>query len=253
LIYVLLVSAVITAFLGYWVDAGVILGVVLVNALIGFIQEGRAEEALEAVRNLLSPRAKVRREGRLIEVSAEELVPGDLVIVESGDRIPADLRLLQVKNLRVDESALTGESVPVSKDIDLLPEEVPLSDRTNMAWAGTFVTYGQGIGVVVATGSQTEVGRITTLLSETTSIETPLLRKITQFGRSLVVFILVLSGINFAVGLLRGYALSEVFLASVAMAVAAIPEGLPWLLVFRSWRDAGLLCASFPLLKRWGL
>jgi magnesium-transporting ATPase (P-type) len=227
LIYVLLVSAVVTAFLGHWVDTGVILGVVLVNALIGFIQEGRAEEALEAVRNLLSPRAKVRRQGRLLEVPAEELVPGDIVLVESGDRIPADLRLLQVKNLRVDESALTGESVPVSKSIDPLPEEVPLSDRTNMAWAGTLVTYGQGLGVVVATGSQTEVGRITTLLSETTAIETPLLRKIAQFGRSLVVFILVLSGISFAAGLLRGYAISEIFLASVAMAVAAIPEGLP--------------------------
>ncbi len=227
LIYVLLISAVITAFLGHWVDAGVILGVVVVNALIGFVQEGRAEEALEAIRNLLSPRAKVRRQGRLLEVPAEELVPGDLVIVESGDRIPADLRLLQVKNLRIDESALTGESVPVSKGIDPLPEEVPLSDRTNMAWAGTLVTYGQGLGVVAATGSQTEVGRITTLLSETTTIETPLLRKIAQFGRSLVVFILILSGISFAVGLLRGYSLSEIFLASVAIAVAAIPEGLP--------------------------
>jgi ATPase, P-type (transporting), HAD superfamily, subfamily IC len=180
-----------------------------VNALIGFIQEGRAEEALEAVRNLLSPRAKVRREGRLIEVSAEELVPGDVVIVESGDRIPADLRLLQVKNLRVDESALTGESVPVSKDIDPLPEEVPLSDRTGMAWAGTLVTCGQGLGVVVATGSQTEVGGITTLLSETTSIENLLLRKIAQFGRSLVVFILVLSGITSLLDSCGAYALSE--------------------------------------------
>ncbi len=227
LIYVLLVSAIITAFLEHWIDAGVILGVVMVNALIGFIQEGRAEEALEAVRNLLSPMAKVRRQGHLLEVPAEELVPGDIVLIESGDRIPADLRLLQIKNLRIDESALTGESVPVSKRIEPLSEAVPLSDRTNMAWAGTLVTYGQGLGMVVATGSQTEVGRITTLLSETSTIETPLLRKIARFGKSLVVFILVLSGISFAVGALRGYSLSEMFLASVAMAVAAIPEGLP--------------------------
>ena len=227
LIYALLGSAVIAAILKHWIDVGVIIGVVFVNALIGYIQEGKAEEALEAVRRLLSPVARVRRAGRLIEVPAQDLVPGDIVVIEAGDRIPADLRLLHVKELRIDESALTGESAPISKSIGPLPESTSLHDRTNMAWAGTLVTYGQGIGVVVATGTSTEVGRITNLLTETASLETPLLRKINRFGHYLVAFILALAGIAFLLGLLRGYSLTEMFMVAVAIAVAAIPEGLP--------------------------
>ncbi len=227
LIYILLGSAVIAALLDHWVDVGVIVGVVLVNALIGYIQEGKAEEALEAVRRLLSPLARVWRGGHLIEVPARELVPGDIVVIEAGDRVPADLRLLRVKELRIDESALTGESVPITKTVEPLPEASSLSDRTNMAWAGTLVTYGQGVGIVVATGSSTEVGRITSLLTETSSVETPLLRKLNQFGRYLVVFILAMVGLVFVAGLFQGYTMAEMFMVAIAIAVAAIPEGLP--------------------------
>ncbi len=227
LIYVLLGSAVVAAFLDHWVDVGVIVGVVLVNALIGYIQEGKAEEALEAVRRLLSPHARVWRGGHLVEIPARELVPGDIVVIEAGDRVPADLRLLRVKELRIDESTLTGESVPITKTVEPLPEASPLSERTNMAWAGTLVTYGQGTGIVVATGSSTEVGRITTLLTETSSVETPLLRKLNRLGRYLIVFILAMVGLVFIAGLFQGYTIAEMFMVAIAIAVAAIPEGLP--------------------------
>ncbi|MDP2253357.1 MAG: HAD-IC family P-type ATPase, partial [Thiobacillus sp.] len=153
LIYVLLAAGVITAVLGHWLDSGVIFGVVVINAVIGFIQEGRAEEALDAIRDMLSPHAIVTRAGERHEIPAEDLVPGDIVHLASGDRVPADLRLIDIKSLRVMEAALTGESLAVDKQIDPVAEDAALGDRTSMAWSGTLVTYGQGTGVVTATGT----------------------------------------------------------------------------------------------------
>lgn len=228
LIYVLLGSAVVTALLQHWVDAGVIVGVVLINAVIGFIQEGKAEAALAAIRRMLSPQATVLRDGHRIEITAERLVPGDVVFLQSGDRVPADLRLLDIKNLRVDEAALTGESVPVEKSTEPVAATATLGDRRNMAYSGTFVTSGQGSGVVAATGSATELGRISTLLERVETLTTPLLRQMTTFGRTLTLAILGVAAATFAFGwILRDYSGEELFMAAVGLAVSAIPEGLP--------------------------
>jgi magnesium-transporting ATPase (P-type) len=228
LIYVLLVAAGVTALLGHWLDTGVILGVVVVNALIGFIQEGRAERALDSIRKMLSISALVRRGGDRRKVPAEELVPGDIVLLQSGDKVPADLRLLECKDLRLEEAVLTGESLAVEKSPEPVDTDAVLGDRTSMAFSGTFVSYGQGTGVVVTIGAETEVGRINRMLSEVQELTTPLLRQIARFGRALTVAILLLSAATFAVGyLLRGYGFGEIFLAVVGIAVAAIPEGLP--------------------------
>ncbi|MEJ5211562.1 MAG: HAD-IC family P-type ATPase, partial [Burkholderiales bacterium] len=228
LIYVLLASALVTAFMGHWVDTGVILGVVVINALIGFIQEGKAEAALDAIRGLLSPHAQVLRDGRRQEMDAAELVPGDIVFLAAGDRVPADVRLLSVKGLRVDEATLTGESLAVDKQVAPVAADAPLGDRSSMAWSGTLVTSGQGVGVVVATGAASEIGRISELLAEVAPLETPLLRRMAQFGRWLTLLILAIAGATFAYGtLLGGFSAPEMFLAAVGLAVAAIPEGLP--------------------------
>jgi magnesium-transporting ATPase (P-type) len=228
LIYVLLVAAAVTAALGHWIDSGVIMGVVVINAIIGFIQEGKAERALEAIRDMLSPRAQVLRNGRRREIDAAELVPGDIVFLASGDRVPADLRLLEVKSLRIEEAALTGESLAVEKQAAPVDQGAPLGDRASMAWSGTLVNYGQGTGLVVATGGATEIGRISRMLSEVHELTTPLLRQLAVFGQWLTWVILGLAAFAFAFGtLLRGYSASEMFLAAVGLAVAAIPEGLP--------------------------
>ena len=228
LIYVLLAAGVITAWLGHWLDSGVIFGVVAINAVIGFIQEGRAEEALDAIRSMLSPHAIVTRAGERHEIPAEDLVPGDIVHLASGDRVPADLRLIDVKSLRVMEAALTGESLAVDKQVDAVDEAAALGDRASMAWSGTLVTYGQGTGVVTATGSETELGRISTLLATVEKLTTPLLKLMARFGQWLAGVILLLSGLIFGFGVwVRDYPASEMFLAAVGLAVAAIPEGLP--------------------------
>lgn len=228
LIHVLLASALVTAFMGHWVDAAVILGVVIINALIGFIQEGKAEAALDAIRGLLSPHAQVLRDGRRQETDAAELVPGDIVFLAAGDRVPADVRLLSVKGLRVDEATLTGESLAVDKQVAPVAADAPLGDRSSMAWSGTLVTSGQGMGVVVATGAASEIGRISALLAEVAPLETPLLRRMARFGRRLTLLILAIAGATFAYGtLLGGFSAPEMFLAAVGLAVAAIPEGLP--------------------------
>ncbi|MFN3750309.1 MAG: cation-transporting P-type ATPase [Thiobacillus sp.] len=228
LIYVLLAAGIITALLGHALDAGVIFGVVVINAIIGHIQEGRAEQALDAIRDLLSPHAIVTRDGARREVDAEDLVPGDIVHLASGDRVPADLRLIDVKNLRVMEAALTGESLAVDKQVGPVDPDAALGDRTSMAWSGTLVTYGQATGVVVATGTATELGRISTLLATVEQLTTPLLKQMAHFGRWLAAVILAVSAAVFAFGVwARGYAASEMFLAAVGLAVAAIPEGLP--------------------------
>ena len=228
LIYVLIVAGGVTALLQHWLDAGVIFGVVLVNAAIGFVQEGKAEDALKAIRGMLSQHAMVWRSGRLVSVDAADLVPGDLVQLQSGDKVPADLRLLRVKGLQVEEAPLTGESVPVDKTAMALPPETPLADRRCMAYSGTLVTHGQGTGVVATTGAATEIGRISALVANVEQLTTPLLRQMAQLGRWLTAAILVIATASFAFGVLvRGYTAAEMFLASVGLAVAAIPEGLP--------------------------
>jgi magnesium-transporting ATPase (P-type) len=228
LIYVLLAASAGTAILGHWVDASVILGVVLVNAVIGFVQEGKAENALRAIRQMLSPNAMVVRDGRQMKIRAVELVPGDIVLLQSGDKVPADLRLFRVKGLQLQESVLTGESMAVEKITDPVALESVIGDRRCMAYSGTLVTHGQGSCVVVATGAQTEIGRISTLVSEVESLTTPLLRQMAQFGRWLTVAILGIAVITFTFGsLVRNYVVTEMFLAAVSLAVAAIPEGLP--------------------------
>ncbi|VAX11899.1 Cation-transporting ATPase, E1-E2 family [hydrothermal vent metagenome] len=228
LIYVLIVASTVTAMLGHWVDAGVILAVVLVNAVIGFVQEGKAENALRAIRKMLSPSAMVIRDGRQTLVQAEGLVPGDIVLLQPGDKVPADLRLFQVKGLQVQESVLTGESMAVEKNTDPVARETAIGDRRCMAYSGTLVTHGQASGIVVATGAQTEIGRISTLVSEVESVTTPLLRQMAQFSRWLTLAILAIAIITFAFGvLIRNYAMADMFLAAVSLAVAAIPEGLP--------------------------
>jgi len=228
LIYVLIAVSMVTAVLGHWVDTGVILAVVLLNALIGFIQEGKAENALKAIQQMLSPNAIVMRNAQQVTIEAEELVPGDIVILQSGDKVPADLRLFQLKGLQIQESALTGESLAVEKIIDTVEKESVIGDRLCIAYSGTIVTHGQGRGVVIETGAQTEIGRISALVSGVELLTTPLLRQMDQFGRWLTVAILGIAVITFVFGLLvRDYAATEMFLAAVSLAVAAIPEGLP--------------------------
>jgi calcium-translocating P-type ATPase len=228
LIYVLIVAGVVTALLQHWVDASVIFAVVVVNALIGHIQEGKAEDALKAIRQMLSPRAMVLRNGKQLTIDAETLVVGDIVLLQSGDRVPADLRLINVKGLLIQEAVLTGESVAVEKQILPLPQDLLMADRSNMAYSGTLVTHGKASGLVVATGGGTEIGRIGSLVVGVEKVTTPLLRQMAQFGRWLTAGILLIALCTFFYGVvLQDYRLTEMFLASVSLAVAAIPEGLP--------------------------
>ena len=228
LIYVLIAAAVVTAILQHWVDAGVIFGVVLINAIIGFVQEGKAEDALRAIRQMLSPNAMVVRNGKQVSIRAEQLVPGDVVLLQSGDKVPADLRLFRSKGLQVQEAVLTGESMAVSKITEAVAEQAVIGDRRCMAFSGTLVTRGQGSGVVVATGAQTEIGHISTLVADVKMVTTPLLRQIAQFGHWLTIGILIIAALNFVFGVLvHDYLMTDMFLASVSLAVAAIPEGLP--------------------------
>jgi Ca2+-transporting ATPase len=227
LIYILLAAALITAVLQEWVDALVIFGVVLVNAVVGFIQESKAVTAIEALAKSLSSEATVMRHGHHLRVVAADLVPGDIVLLQSGDKVPADLRLVRLRDLQIDESALTGESVPVQKHVQLLPQHISVTDRKNMAYSSTLVTYGTGTGVVIATGDDTEIGRISEMIATAEVLETPLTRKITRFSQVLLGAILALASMTFVIGLLRGQPWIDTFMAAVALAVAAIPEGLP--------------------------
>ena len=227
LILILIVAGAVTAALGEWVDAGVIFGVVVINASIGYLQEAKAVKAIEALSRAMTVEATVVRDGQRIRLSASELVPGDVVILQAGDKIPADTRLTYSRDLRVDESALTGESLPVEKQTDPLLEETALADRTNMGYASTLVTAGQGAGIVVATGDATEVGRISDLIATAHDIKTPLTRKIAAFSKVLLYVILGLAVLTAIVGMLRGEPVADMFMAAVALAVGAIPEGLP--------------------------
>ncbi len=228
LIYVLMFAALVTATLGHWIDSWVIFGVVLINALIGFVQEGKAEKALEAIRTMLSQQAAVLRDGHRQQIPAEYLVPGDVVFLQSGDKVPADLRLFKVKELRIEEAALTGESVPVAKKTEPVAVAVPLGDRSGMGFSGTLVSYGQGSGVVVGTGDATEIGKISALLSQVQPLTTRLLKQIAAFGQWLSAGICALALLTFGFGILaRDYSFGDMFLACVGLVVAAIPEGLP--------------------------
>jgi magnesium-transporting ATPase (P-type) len=228
LIYVLLASALVTVALRHALDAVVILAVILINAAIGFIQEGRAEKSLEAIRAMLTREASVLRDGRRLTVPAESLAVGDVVLIEAGDRIPADLRLLRATNLRIEEAALTGESAPADKSADPVAPDAALGDRASMAYSGTLVASGQGAGLVVATGAATELGRISAMVGDVESLTTPLLRQMDAFARRLTIVILALAACVcvFAV-MARGYEIEQAFMAAVGVAVAAIPEGLP--------------------------
>ncbi|TIC87887.1 HAD family hydrolase [Nocardioides sp. GY 10113] len=227
LVYVLIVSGAVTVLLGQYVDASVIFAVVLVNAVVGFLQESKAEAALDSLRAMVHTEALVVREGHRQRVTSERLVPGDLTLVEAGDRVPADLRLIEEAELEVDESALTGESLPVAKDEVVLEPETAVADRRNMLYAGTLVTSGTGTGVVVATGGDTELGEIHRLVGSAATLATPLTRKLATFSGWLTVVILGLAAVTFAVGVARGEAAADMFTAAVALAVGAIPEGLP--------------------------
>ncbi len=227
LIYILLAAAVTTTALREWVDAGVIYGVVLVNAVIGFIQEVKAVKAIEALAQAMTISATVLRGGERRQIPAAELVPGDIILLQSGDKVPADMRLLSSRELQIDESALTGESVPVQKQCGELPGDTLLADRTNMAYATTLVTYGTATGVVVATGNGTEVGRINEMIASADILATPLTIKIARFSGQLLYVILGLAAVTFVIGIMRGETWLDMFMAAVALAVGAIPEGLP--------------------------
>ena len=227
LVYILLAAAAVSGLLGEWVDAAVILGVVLINAIVGHIQEAKAERAIGALSRLVTTEATVRRDGRKLRLPSALLVPGDVVLLQSGDRVPADLRLVQVRNLQVEEAALTGESVPVEKNPATLPADTVLGDRVNLAFAGTHVTYGTAEGVVVAIGDHTVAGGIAGMLARTIELSTPLTRKIAEFSKLLLYVILGLAVAMFALGIWRGENATDMFMAAVALAVAAIPEGLP--------------------------
>lgn len=228
LIYVLIVAGLAAAMLGHAIDAAVILAVVAINAVIGFVQEGKAEQAMAAIGKMLAAEARVLEDGRWQTRPAASLVPDDVVQIKAGDRVPADMRLLEAHALRSDQAALTGESMPVGKSTEADADDTDLADRRNSVYSGTLVTAGQGVGVVFATGQSTELGRISTLLSEVEVLTTPLLQRINRFARALTVLIIAMAVSMVALGAwLHALALGEGLLAGIALAVAAIPEGLP--------------------------
>lgn len=228
LIYVLCAAAATSLMLGHAVDAAVIAGVVLINAIIGYVQEGKAERALDAIRAMIDPKTSVLRDGARLTVAAEHIVRGDVVLLEAGDRVPADLRLIRARNLKIDEAVLTGESVPVEKAVEPVGSDASLGDRRSMAYSGTLVATGQATGLAVGTGLQTELGRIGQLLGGIRQLQTPLLAQMEQFARQVTVVILLVSAAAFAFAIrVREYGATDAFMMVVGIAVSAIPEGLP--------------------------
>ncbi|MBC8079093.1 MAG: calcium-translocating P-type ATPase, SERCA-type [Gorillibacterium sp.] len=228
MVIVLLAAAVVSAVLGEWADAGIIFIVVILNAVLGVVQEAKAEKALDALKKLSSPFAKVKRGNEVAMIRADELVPGDIVLIEAGDYVPADLRLLEAASLKIEEAALTGESVPAEKQTAPLNKtDLVIGDRVNMAYLGSSVSYGRGVGLVTATGMSTEVGKIAGYLNSAEAETTPLQRKLTELGKYMTIGVLVIAVIIFVVGLLQGREFLDMFLTAVSIAVAAIPEGLP--------------------------
>ncbi len=252
LVYVLLIAAVVTAVLEMWVDSAVIFVVVIANAIIGFIQEGKAEASMEVLSKMMVLECTVRRDGEHKDIPARELVPGDVVLLEEGDRVPADLRLFYVRDLAVDEAPLTGESVPVDKTTEpFINPDLPLGDQRCMAFSGTFISRGAGHGIVVATANQTEIGKIAELMKETRAEAAPLMKKMAQFTRVLIIAILILAAINLIIGAtLGGYDFVYSFLTSVSLAVAAIPEGLPAILTVALAAGARAMAKRNALIRR---
>ncbi len=227
-VLLLIGASIISAILGEWIDASAIIAIVILNTVMGVIQESRAEEALAALKKMAAPEAQVLRDGRRQSVPSHKLVPGDIVFLEAGNFVPADLRLLEAVNLRVDEAALTGESVPVQKNaVDILPSDASIGDRKNSAFMGTTVTYGRGKGVIISTGMHTQLGMIATMLQSVEDEETPLQKKLEQLGKTLGWACLIICAVVFAVGWMRGGEPLEMFMVAVSLAIAAVPEGLP--------------------------
>ncbi len=228
MVMMLIISAVVSAFLREWIDALVIMIIVVLNAVLGFVQEYRAEQAMAALKRMAVPHVRVRRDGHLQEVTARTLVPGDIIQLETGNTVPADARLLEAANLRIQEAVLTGESEAIEKDpAPLAGKDLPLGDRVNSVYMGTVVTYGHGLALVTDTGMKTQLGKIADMLQSVGIEKTPLQRRLEQLARGLALAALVLVAIVFALGLLRGENWIDMFRVSVAMAVAAVPEGLP--------------------------
>ncbi|EJT6500196.1 calcium-transporting P-type ATPase, PMR1-type [Clostridium perfringens] len=228
MIYILIIAAIISAFLGEISDALIILLVIIINAVIGVIQESKAEKALDALKELSTPKALVKRDGSLKEILSEDLVPGDIVIIDAGRYIPGDLRLIDTANLKIEESAFTGESVPSEKDASFLPnKEIPIGDQNNMAFMSTLATYGRGVGVVVGTGMNTEIGKIAKMIEQEENDETPLQKKLSELGKILGFLAVGICILIFIISFFQGRDLLEMFLTSISLAVAAIPEGLP--------------------------
>lgn len=228
MIYILIIAAIISAFLGEISDALIILLVIIINAVIGVIQESKAEKALDALKELSTPKALVKRDGSLKEILSEDIVPGDIVIIDAGRYIPGDLRLIDTANLKIEESAFTGESVPSEKDASFLPDkEIPIGDQNNMAFMSTLATYGRGVGVVVGTGMNTEIGKIAKMIEQEENDETPLQKKLSKLGKILGFLAVGICILIFIISFFQGRDLLEMFLTSISLAVAAIPEGLP--------------------------
>jgi cation-transporting ATPase F len=227
-VYILVAAGAVTAILQEWVDSGVIFGVVIVNVIVGFMQESKASHAIENLAKMVTTESTVLRSGgKKIRINSEELVPGDIVILSSGDKVPADIRLFNVRDLRIDESALTGESISADKIADVLSVGTVVADRENMAYAGTMVTHGRGVGIVVSIGDDTETGKISEQMHAAKEIATPLTRKLNKFSKLLLYVIAGLAAITFVDGLIQDLNLTDTFMAAVALAVAVIPEGLP--------------------------
>jgi magnesium-transporting ATPase (P-type) len=258
LIYALLISAVVAFALGDSPDGAVVLGVVVLNALIGFVREYRAGKAIQALAQLVSDPATVRRDGRWTRAGAETLVPGDVVSLEAGARVVADLRILQARGMSADESALTGESVPVGKAPEPVEAATELADRRSLLYSGTLVTTGSAEAVVVATGDRTELGRISGLISSVEDTQTPLTRSIAQLGSTVTKVVGVVAVVLLGVALLRGYPFVDAALAAITLAVAAIPRGSPrsspsrWRSVCSGWSAAARWCGSWRRSRRWG-
>lgn len=243
LIYILLGAAAIKAVMGDWLDFWVIMAVAVINAVIGFVQEGRAEKALAGIRGMLSADATARRSGAWTTIPAADLVPGDLVRLAPGDKVPADLRLTSVAQLRIEEAALTGESVPSSKEVGAVSEDAGVGDRASMAFSGTIVSAGQGSGIVTATGENTEIGKIQALVGAAGSLTTPLTKQLDAFGRVLTLVILGMAAVMMLIGrYLHDMPLPELISATIGFAVAAIPEGLPALVTI----TLAIACSRWP-------